>query len=92
VKIKIHFGELLLSALLLCQSITLDIVVCSALGADMYDCVYPTRTTRFGTALLPEGVLKLKHKAMADDTHPIDPTCPCMVCKNYTRAYIQCRV
>ncbi|ESW33448.1 hypothetical protein PHAVU_001G070300 [Phaseolus vulgaris] len=63
-----------------------------ALGADMYDCVYPTRTTRFGTALIPEGVLKLKHKAMADDTHPIDPTCPCMVCKNYTRAYIQCRM
>lgn len=32
----------------------LDIVVCSALGADMYDCVYPTRTARFGTALVPE--------------------------------------
>jgi tRNA-guanine family transglycosylase len=32
----------------------LDIVVCSALGADMYDCVYPTRTGRFGTALVPE--------------------------------------
>ncbi|ESW08272.1 hypothetical protein PHAVU_009G033100 [Phaseolus vulgaris] len=70
----------------------LDIVVCSALGADMYDCVYPTRTARFGTALIPEGVLKLKHKAMADDTRPIDPTCPCMVCKNYTRAYIHCLV
>ncbi|WRX31096.1 tRNA-guanine(15) transglycosylase-like - like 2 [Theobroma cacao] len=66
----------------------LDIVVCSALGADMYDCVYPTRTARFGTALVPEGVLKLKHRAMADDTRPIDPTCACMVCKNYTRAYI----
>ncbi|XP_016706708.2 queuine tRNA-ribosyltransferase catalytic subunit 1 isoform X1 [Gossypium hirsutum] len=66
----------------------LDIVVCSALGADMYDCVYPTRTARFGTALVPEGVLKLKHRAMAEDTRPIDPTCACMVCKNYTRAYI----
>jgi len=32
----------------------LDIVVCSALGADMYDCVYPTRTARFGSALVPE--------------------------------------
>ncbi|KAJ0959808.1 hypothetical protein J5N97_000502 [Dioscorea zingiberensis] len=51
------------------------------LGADMYDCVYPTRTARFGTALIPE----LKHKAMAEDTRPIDPTCACMVCKNYTR-------
>lgn len=34
----------------------LDIVVCSALGADMYDCVYPTRTARFGSALIPEVV------------------------------------
>ncbi|EXB86661.1 Queuine tRNA-ribosyltransferase [Morus notabilis] len=70
----------------------LDIVVCSALGADMYDCVYPTRTARFGTALIPEGVLKLKNKVMAEDTRPIDPTCDCMVCKNYTRAYIHCLV
>ncbi|XP_048332335.2 uncharacterized protein LOC107420738 isoform X3 [Ziziphus jujuba] len=70
----------------------LDIVVCSALGADMYDCVYPTRTARFGTALVTEGVLKLKHNVMADDTRPIDPTCACMVCKNYTRAYIHCLV
>ncbi|KAL6179417.1 hypothetical protein ACLB2K_050932 [Fragaria x ananassa] len=70
----------------------LDIVVCSALGADMYDCVYPTRTARFGTALIPEGVLKLKHKAMTEDTRPIDPTCACMVCKKYTRAYIHCLV
>ncbi|KAE8656103.1 Queuine tRNA-ribosyltransferase [Hibiscus syriacus] len=58
----------------------LDIVVCSALGADMYDCVYPTRTARFGTALVPEGVLKLKHNAMAEDTRSIYPTCACMVC------------
>ena len=28
--------------------------VCSALGADMFDCVYPSRTARFGTALIPE--------------------------------------
>ncbi|XP_051188194.1 uncharacterized protein [Lolium perenne] len=70
----------------------LDIVVCSALGADMYDCVYPTRTARFGTALVPEGVLKLKQNAMATDERPIDPSCPCMVCKNYTRAYLHCLV
>ncbi|XLS71826.1 hypothetical protein HN51_028691 [Arachis hypogaea] len=88
--IKIRFGELLLSALLLCQRINHD-TLC-ALGADMYDCVYPTRTARFGTALILEGVLKLKHRAMADDTRPIDPTCPCMVYKNYTRTYINCLV
>ncbi|KAH9549741.1 hypothetical protein CY35_10G035200 [Sphagnum magellanicum] len=66
----------------------LDIVVCSALGADMYDCVYPTRTGRFGTALVPEGLLKLKHAAMAKDYRPLDSSCSCMVCKRYTRAYL----
>ncbi|KDO81049.1 hypothetical protein CISIN_1g0377182mg, partial [Citrus sinensis] len=38
------------------------------------------------------GVLKLKHNAMVNDTRPIDPKCACMVCKNYTRAYIHCLV
>lgn len=62
--------------------------VCSALGADMYDCVYPTRTARFGTALVPEGVLKLKGNNMANDNRPIDPECDCMVCKKYSRAFL----
>jgi queuine/archaeosine tRNA-ribosyltransferase len=31
------------------------VVVCSALGADMYDSVYPTRTARFGVALVDSG-------------------------------------
>ncbi|KAJ7545063.1 hypothetical protein O6H91_09G105100 [Diphasiastrum complanatum] len=66
----------------------LDIVVCSALGADMYDCVYPTRTARFGTALIPEGMLKLKNADMATDVRPLDASCSCMVCKRYTRAYL----
>ena len=43
------------------------LVCCSALGADMYDSVYPTRTARFGVALVPEGVLKLKNSACAKD-------------------------
>ena len=45
----------------------MDIVVCSALGADMYDSVYPTRTARFGVALVPEGTLKLKNSEYAED-------------------------
>ncbi|CAE7873016.1 qtrt1 [Symbiodinium sp. KB8] len=64
----------------------LDLVVCSALGVDMYDCVYPTRTGRFGTALVPWGLLKLKASACAVDPRPIDPTCPCATCRNYSRA------
>jgi len=66
----------------------LDIVVCSALGADMYDSVYPTRTARFGVALVPSGVLRLKNAAHTKDFRPIDETCSCMVCKQYTRCYL----
>jgi hypothetical protein len=36
------------------------LVVCSALGVDMYDCVFPTRTARFGNALTRKGSLNLK--------------------------------
>lgn len=66
----------------------LDIVICSALGADMYDSVYPTRTARFGVALVPQGVLRLKTAAFARDYRPLDPECGCMVCKRYTRAFL----
>ncbi len=45
----------------------LDVVVCSALGADMYDSVYPTRTARFGVALIPEGTLKVKNAINKND-------------------------
>ncbi len=66
----------------------LDLVVCSALGVDMYDCVYPTRTARFGTALVPWGLLKLKHAACGKDHRPIDSTCPCVACTQYSRAQL----
>lgn len=66
----------------------LDVVVCSALGADMYDSVYPTRTARFGVALVPEGVLKLKNAQYTRDFRPLDPECSCMVCSKYSRAFL----
>lgn len=66
----------------------LDLVLCTALGVDMYDCVYPTRTARFGTALVHAGLIKLKASAAASDARPIDPTCPCYVCTTYTRSYL----
>ena len=60
----------------------LDLVVCSALGVDMYDCVYPTRTARFGVALIPSGTLKLKSAGMDKDTRPMDDSgkCSCLAC------------
>ncbi|XP_060517767.1 queuine tRNA-ribosyltransferase catalytic subunit isoform X2 [Cylas formicarius] len=65
-----------------------DLVVCCALGVDMFDCVFPTRTARFGCALLMTGQLNLKKKQYAKDFNPIDKDCSCTTCKNYTRAYL----
>lgn len=66
----------------------LDIVLCSALGADMYDSVFPTRTARFGVALVPEGELRLKHGRFKRDYAPIDADCDCLTCRRYTRAFL----
>ena len=64
----------------------LDLVVCTALGVDMYDCVYPTRTARFGVALVDEGQMKLKRHEFApgnpveNSNIPIDDECTCEAC------------
>ena len=65
-----------------------DLVVCVALGVDMFDCVFPTRTARFGCALVRTGQLNLKNKKYELDLTPIDENCFCTTCKTYTRAYI----
>lgn len=65
-----------------------DLVVCCALGADMFDCVFPTRTARFGCALTPNGQISLKNTKFKMDLEPIDSNCVCSTCKTYTRAYL----
>ncbi|KAK5972429.1 hypothetical protein GCK32_002884 [Trichostrongylus colubriformis] len=66
-----------------------DLVICSLLGADMFDCVYPTRTARFGTALVRRGgLMHLNQKQFNDDFRPIEEDCDCNTCQTYTRAYI----
>ena len=65
-----------------------DLVVCTALGCDMFDCVYPTRTARFGTALVSSGQMSLRGKKMALDMRPVEEGCPCTTCQKYTRAYL----
>jgi len=65
-----------------------DLVVCSALGCDMYDCVFPTRTARFGTALTFGGPVKLGSAPMATDYGPIEEGCACSVCARYSRAFL----
>lgn len=67
-----------------------DLVVCVALGVDMFDCVYPCRTARFGTALVNEesGTLKLKSSACKLDFRPMDPHVYGFVNQYYSRAYL----
>jgi len=68
----------------------LDLIVCTALGVDMYDCVYPTRTARFGVALVPgeaPGTLRLKANQFSRDSRVIMEGCGCLACKGgYSRA------
>ncbi|XP_018574043.1 queuine tRNA-ribosyltransferase catalytic subunit [Anoplophora glabripennis] len=65
-----------------------DLVVCCALGVDMFDCVFPTRTARFGCGLTMTGQINLKKNIYARDFNPIDKECTCNTCKNYTRAFL----
>jgi tRNA-guanine transglycosylase len=71
-----------------------DLVVSVALGADMFDCVWPTRTARFGNAITRFGVLNLKHTSYANDFGPVEEGCGCVCCRKgegglgVTRAFV----
>ncbi len=58
-------------------------------GIDMFDCVFPTRVARNGTAMTTKGRLVIKNASFARDFNPIDKDCECYTCKNYTRAYLR---
>lgn len=58
-------------------------------GVDMFDCVLPTRIARNGTVLTSRGKLVVRNKKYEKDFTPIDETCDCYACKNYTKAYIR---
>ena len=65
-----------------------DCMVAALLGADMFDCVFATRTARFGSAFTKQGMIKIKKETYSDDFGPISEGCQCYTCKNYSRSYI----
>ena len=65
------------------------IVEAVALGVDMFDCVFPTRVARNGTAMTAKGRLVVRNAAYAEDFKPIDEHCDCYTCRNFSRAYIR---
>ncbi|KLU66474.1 queuine tRNA-ribosyltransferase [Desulfosporosinus acididurans] len=58
-------------------------------GVDMFDCVLPTRIARNGTAMTRYGKVIVRNAGSAHDFGPIDPTCDCYTCRNYSRAYVR---
>ncbi len=57
-------------------------------GFDLFDCVLPTRLGRHGTALFNDERLNIRNARFKNDYSPIDKTCSCETCKNYSRAYL----
>ena len=59
------------------------------LGVDMFDCVFPTRVARNGTAMTHTGRLVVRNALYAEDFRPLEDGCTCYACRNYSRAYIR---
>lgn len=65
-----------------------DIVGAVERGIDMFDCVMPSRSGRTGQAFTRGGAINMKNSRHTDDPRPIDDTCKCSACRQYSRAYI----
>ncbi|MDQ2100143.1 MAG: tRNA guanosine(34) transglycosylase Tgt [Tychonema bourrellyi B0820] len=65
-----------------------EMAVAVASGVDMFDCVIPTRLARHGTAFVAGGRLSLKNARFREDFAPLDESCPCYTCQNFSRAYL----
>jgi queuine tRNA-ribosyltransferase len=67
-----------------------DLLVAIGAGADMFDCVLPTRNARNGQALTRFGRVVIKQARYKDDPRPIDEACGCACCADgYSRAYLR---
>ncbi len=66
-----------------------DLVEAVYRGVDMFDCVMPTRNGRTGSAFVAGGKLNIRNAKFARDPAPLDETCPCSVCRRYSRGYLR---
>jgi queuine tRNA-ribosyltransferase len=65
-----------------------DLVEGVGQGIDMFDCVMPTRNARNGHLFTRFGDLRLRNARYRQDERPIDETCRCHACANFSRAYL----
>jgi queuine tRNA-ribosyltransferase len=65
-----------------------DLVEGVANGIDMFDCVMPTRNARNGWLFTRFGDVKIKNARYKDEEQPLDASCGCYTCQNFSRAYL----
>lgn len=65
-----------------------DLVEGVANGIDMFDCVMPTRNARNGWLFTRFGDVKIKNARYKDEDQPLDTSCACYTCQNFSRAYL----
>jgi queuine tRNA-ribosyltransferase len=65
-----------------------DIVAGVLAGVDMFDCVLPTRNARNGWLFTRFGDIRIRNAVHRTDTRPLDATCACATCRQFTRAYL----
>jgi len=66
-----------------------ELVELVSMGADMFDCVMPTRNARNGKLFISTGAINIRNACHTDDTGPVDPDCDCYTCRNFSRAYLR---
>ena len=66
-----------------------DLVEAVRSGIDMFDCVMPTRNARNGHLFTTFGVVKIRNSQYEFDNKPLDESCGCYTCQNYSRAYLR---
>lgn len=65
-----------------------DIIKAVAMGVDLFDCVIPTRSARFGRLYTESGFINIRNAEHRDNPEPIDAECDCYACRNFSRAYL----
>ncbi|MBC2713579.1 MAG: tRNA guanosine(34) transglycosylase Tgt [Desulfosarcina sp.] len=66
-----------------------DLVELVGLGADMFDCVMPTRNARNGQMFTERGTINICNARFREDEGPVDPSCDCYTCRHYSLAYLR---
>lgn len=65
-----------------------DILKAVSLGVDLFDCVIPTRNARHGRLYVGTSSINIRNEVHRKDPRPVDETCPCYLCQNFSRAYL----